>query len=91
MKTVGIEKTTIASCVKDAQEDRVLLTRHGKPVAMVIGLEDMDEEQLALGHSEAFWKLIRARRAEDTLTRAELEEAIAKRSDRRKKSPKKAS
>lgn len=48
----------------------------------------LDDEQLALGHSAAFWKLIAARRKEKTLTRAELEQAIAAHSKRRKKSTK---
>ena len=77
MKTIGMEQTTFARCVEDAQREQVIVTRAGKPVAVVIGLEGRDEEQLALGNDDAFWKLIAARRKQGTLTQAELDEAIA--------------
>ena len=37
MKTLGIEQATLDSCVREAQDDRVLLTRDGRPVAVVVG------------------------------------------------------
>jgi hypothetical protein len=37
----------------------------------------MDLEQIELGHSDKFWTLIRQRRGQKTLTRAELEKRIA--------------
>jgi antitoxin (DNA-binding transcriptional repressor) of toxin-antitoxin stability system len=89
MKTIGIEQTTFASCVKDAQKERVVVTRGGRPVAMIIGLEGLDEEQVELGSSDAFWKMITARRKQKTLTRAELDAAITERVRRRAKSKKK--
>jgi hypothetical protein len=51
--------------------------RDGKPVALMIGVEGLDKEQLELGTSDGFWTLIRERRAEKTLTRHELEQKIA--------------
>lgn len=77
MKTLGIEQATLDSCVREAQDDRVLLTRDGRPVAMVVGLADLDDEQLALGLSEDFWRLIAARRKEPTTTRSELEHRLS--------------
>jgi antitoxin (DNA-binding transcriptional repressor) of toxin-antitoxin stability system len=88
MKSLEIEQTTFASCVKDAQSERVVLTREGKPIAMIIGLEGMDQEQLELGSSDAFWKMITARRKQKALTRAELNEAIAARVASRSKAKK---
>ncbi|MCX7838019.1 MAG: nucleotidyltransferase family protein [Anaerolineae bacterium] len=46
---------------------------NSNPVTLVIGIEGMDEEQLALSGSDKFWKIITERRAQRTLTRAELE------------------
>jgi hypothetical protein len=43
MKTVGIEQATLDACVREAQGDRVLVTRGGLPVAVVVGLEGLDE------------------------------------------------
>ena len=73
MKTLGIEEITLDACVREAQGDRVLVTRDGRPVAMVVGLAGLDEDQLALGASDKFWQLITARRKQSTVTRAELE------------------
>jgi len=42
----------------------------------VTDVEKLDEEQLELGRSDQFWSLIRERRRENTLSRAELEERI---------------
>lgn len=77
MKTLGIEQATLDSCVREAQDDRVLLTRDGRPVAVVVGLAGLDDEQLALGLSEDFWKLIATRRQEPTITRSELERRLS--------------
>jgi prevent-host-death family protein len=76
VKTVGIEQATLDSCVREAQDDRVLVTRAGRPVAIVVGLADFDEEQIRLGLSDEFWKMISDRRREPAITRAELERQL---------------
>lgn len=63
-------------CVCEAQDDRVLLTRDGRPVAVVVGLGGLEDEQIALGLSEDFRKLIATRRREPTISRAELEKRL---------------
>lgn len=73
MKMIGLEHTTLDACVKNARHERVVLTRKGKPVALVVSVEGMDEEQLQLGNSDTFWTLIEARRKQQTIGRAELE------------------
>ena len=76
MKVIRLEAATLNTCIEDAQHERLVITRDGKPVALVIGVEGMDEEQVQLGSSEKFWKLIQERRAHKTLSRGELEEKI---------------
>jgi antitoxin (DNA-binding transcriptional repressor) of toxin-antitoxin stability system len=76
MKTVGLEHTTLEGCIKDARRERVVVTRKGKPVALVVGVEGLDEEQLQLGSSDKFWTLIEARRKQKTISRTELERRI---------------
>lgn len=76
MKTLGMEQATLDVCVREAQGDRVLVTRDGRPVALVVGLAGMDDEQLQLGASNEFWQLITARRKQRTVTRAELERLV---------------
>lgn len=76
MKTVGLEQTTLDICVRDAQREQVVVTRNGVPVALVVGVEGLDEEQVNLGSSDAFWTMIAERRRQGTLSRAELERRL---------------
>ena len=76
MKTVDIEDTNLDACVFDAQTDRVVIMRGGNPVALVVGVEGLDEEQAQLGASDKFWKLISDRRKEPTLDRSALEKKL---------------
>jgi antitoxin (DNA-binding transcriptional repressor) of toxin-antitoxin stability system len=52
------------------------VTRKGKPVALVVGVEGLDNEQLQLGSSKKFWKLIEERRRQKTFSRRELEKRL---------------
>jgi hypothetical protein len=76
MKTVDIQETNLDACVIDAQSDRVVIMRGGNPVAIVVGVQGLDEEQVQLGASDEFWKLISSRRKEPTLDRAALEKKL---------------
>ncbi len=76
MKVVGLEQASLDTCVNDAQRERVVITRNGKPIALIIGVEGMDREQLELGSSDKFWRLIAERRTQKTLSRSELEQRI---------------
>ena len=79
MKRLGIEQATLDACVREAQRDRVLVTRDGMPVAIVVGIEGLDAEQVELGSSDEFWKLITERRGQKTMSRSELEQKAGKR------------
>lgn len=46
-----------------------------KSSGLVVGAEDMDKEQIQLGSSDKFWKLISERRSQATMSRIELEES----------------
>lgn len=48
MKTVDIQETNLDACVIDAQSDRVVIMRGGNPVAIVVGVQGLDEEQAQL-------------------------------------------
>jgi antitoxin (DNA-binding transcriptional repressor) of toxin-antitoxin stability system len=74
---VSLEKATLDACIEDAQDERVVITRNGKPVALIVGVEGMDKEQLELGSSDKFWRLVTERRTQKTLGRAELERKIS--------------
>jgi antitoxin (DNA-binding transcriptional repressor) of toxin-antitoxin stability system len=51
----------------------VLITKKGEPVALVVGLDGLDAEQVELGSSSKFWNLIRDRRKEPTISRNQLD------------------
>ncbi|HUY33319.1 MAG TPA: hypothetical protein VMV69_11280 [Pirellulales bacterium] len=85
MKTVAMEKSDLDACVASARSDRIIVTRDGNPVALIFGIEGMDEEQVRLGASDMFWKLIRERRHEETVDRAALEEKLKSRTARRRR------
>ena len=76
MVKIDVKRANLVACVDEAQRERIVLTRHGKPVALVVGVEGMDEEQLQLGASEKFWKLIAERRKQKTLSRSQLEQRL---------------
>jgi hypothetical protein len=76
MKQIVLEKADLESCVIQAQQERLLLVRNGRPVALIVGVEGMDREQLELGSSDKFWKLIANRRKQKRITRGQLEERL---------------
>lgn len=64
MKLIGLKeaKAHLSQFVDQAQRDRVLITRRGKPAALVIGVEGQDLEQVLLGSDAEFWRMIHQRR-----------------------------
>ena len=74
MKTVPVRELQkkIKECIDEAQGDRVVITRHGKPAALLIGVEGKDWETVILETDRAFWKLIQQRRKQPTISLEEL-------------------
>ncbi len=76
MKMINLEQATLDACVNDAQRERIVITHNGQPVALIVGIEGMDEEQLQLGSSDKFWRLMTERRGQKSINRAKLEQTI---------------
>lgn len=76
MMKIDVKRADLDICVSDAQHERVVITRDGKPVALIVGVEGMDEEQLQLGSSDRFWRLMTERRKQKTISRAHLEQSV---------------
>ena len=70
MKTVNVRdlQKHVKECVDKAQDDRVVITRHGRPAAVLVGVEGEDWEAVLLQTDPAFWKLVRARRKQSTIS-----------------------
>lgn len=79
MIKIYLKRADLDTCVTDAQHERLVITRNGKPVALVVGVEGMDEEQLQLGSSAKFWQLVTERRKQKTMSRTQLEQMFEQR------------
>ena len=77
MKTIDVGQVDLNNCISVAQSEPIVLTRAGEPVALIVGVNGMDEEQVELGASAKFWKLVQARRAQATISRDELERRLS--------------
>jgi prevent-host-death family protein len=64
MKVVAVReaKASLSEYIDKAQRDRVLITKHGKPAALVIGVEGEDLEDLLTMGNPRFWEMIEDRR-----------------------------
>ncbi len=58
----------IKRCLETSQKDRVVVTQHGKPAAVIVGVRGTDWENLVLETDPTFWRLIHARRKQRTLS-----------------------
>ncbi|MGA2067294.1 MAG: type II toxin-antitoxin system Phd/YefM family antitoxin [Thermoguttaceae bacterium] len=75
MKLIGLKeaKTNLSAFVEESQHQRILITRRGRPAALVIGVEGRDLEELLLAGDIEFWGMIQERRRRGaTLTSAEI-------------------
>ena len=64
MKTISNHeaKVDIDAVLDSAQSERIIVTRNGKPSAVIVGLESYDEEDLRFASSAEFWSMIQERR-----------------------------
>jgi len=69
----------IKECVDMSQQEQVVITRRGKPAAVMVGVEGKDWEEVVLQTSATFWKLIEERRKEPTMSMKELRARLKKR------------
>jgi prevent-host-death family protein len=81
MKTVNARdlQKRIKECVDMSQQDQVVITRRGKPAAILLGVEGKDWGDVVLQTSSRFWKLIEERRKESTMSMKELRTRLKKR------------
>src|SRR5438874_9473682 len=75
MKTIPAGKN-IEGVLGSAQKERIMLTRDGKPSAILIGIESLDDEDLELAQSEDFWRLIEERRRGRSISLSQLKSRL---------------
>jgi len=49
-------------CVDAAQDETVVITRYGKPVALVLGMAGHDHESVGVQLDSGLWRLVETRR-----------------------------
>lgn len=78
MKETTLEQFTqaVQSYLEAAQQERILVTENGKPVALVVGLAHKDEEDWQLETSVEFWQMIEERRQRPTRRFEEVEATL---------------
>lgn len=59
-------KAGLSATLDEAQNERVLITRNGKPSAIVIGVEGREFEDVMLMSNPKFWEMIEASRRDPT-------------------------
>ena len=78
MKEITIEQLAQnpAVFVTAAQRERVVVIENGKPLALLIGIENKDQEDLDLENSPEFWRMIEERRNEPTIPLSAIKESV---------------
>jgi prevent-host-death family protein len=71
-------ESSLAALLDVAQQERVVVTRNGRPSVVLIGVEGFDEEDMDLCRSAKFWQLIQERRKGESISLATLKDRIAK-------------
>jgi len=78
MKQLTLEQLSeqLQDYVRSAQREQILITDNGKPIALLLGLENSDPEQLNLQLSARFWEMISDRRKRPTVPLSVVEEQL---------------
>jgi prevent-host-death family protein len=68
MKVINIREARqgLSELIEEAQREPVCLTRHGKPVAVLTGVEGADLSTIILENSREFWEELDRRRKSRT-------------------------
>ncbi len=59
-----------------AQAERLLVTRAGKPLVVLVGVENKDREDWSMENSPDFWRMIEQRRNRPTLPLRDLKTSL---------------
>lgn len=79
MKTIAVRdlQKRIRESMELSQKEGVVVTRHGRPAAVLIGVEGQDWEDLVFQTSASFWKMIERRRNQKTMSLADVRRRLA--------------
>ena len=66
-------KAQLSECLERSQREGVVVTSHGRPAAVIVGVEGYEAEEILLMLNPDFWRMIERRRKEPRTTLEELE------------------
>lgn len=79
-------KNELSAYVEEAQRGRLLVTRHRRPAALIIGVEGEEFEDLITRSDSEFWRMIEARRsASKTIPPNEMRKRLGQAKKRHKR------
>ena len=55
-------KATLSGTIEESQEQKVVITKHGKPVCILVGCEGYEIEDVLTLADPGFWEMIAERR-----------------------------
>ena len=89
MKTISVSqaRSDLERVLDSAQRERIVVTRAGKPSAVIVGIESHDEEDKAVASSAEFWRMIEQRRRGRSISLSELKTRLKARERRKSSKP----
>ena len=76
--TVRDLQKSVKDCVDSSQKERVVVTRHGRPAAVLVGVEGSDWEDLFYQTRSSFWRMIAELRKQKSLPLGEVIKRLKK-------------
>jgi prevent-host-death family protein len=83
--TVFEARNNFSRTLDAARKEVVVVTRNGKPVAAIQGIDDDDMEDLLLERSEKFWTMIARARAGKAISLATVRRGLGKGANARRR------
>src|SRR5262245_24493312 len=79
MKTAALKevKAKLSEYCERAQRERVLITRHGRPLAVMIGVDGQDIEDVLTAANPDFWRMVEERRKQPAISESELRRRLS--------------
>jgi prevent-host-death family protein len=69
-------RSNLAGVIEMAQHDHVVVTRQGRPAVVIMGVEDLDPEQIALGLDDDLWAEIEQARAGEYVSSEQMKREL---------------
>ncbi len=77
MKVINVNESGLAAkYVSQAQRENVVLMERGNPVLVLVGVQELDQEQVQLGLDDKFWTMLSQRRKQPTISHNDMKRQL---------------